>query len=211
MLTLPHPRSGSCSCSRHLRSGSFLPLRNLLRMLRLLPFGCQLRKSYSRRDSWRLQLQRRCWYRSGRCHLTPLPLAIAASYSLLAATLLAASSSLNRGAPAGRRYFSPAGNTSQRAPLRNKEPRPPTAEEKGCCRSRCSCCCSSLQSSAKSNSSFLFSLSFSSAAKSCRLLSLLLLCGSHRRCYCWRRGERGLSQRAVMERERERSYRGCAS
>ena len=163
MLTLPHPRSGSCSCSRYLRSGSFLPLRNLLRMLRLLPFGCQLRKSYSRRDSWWLQLQRRCWYRSGRCHqrhcrrhrrwlLSP------------AATLLAASSSLNRGAPAKRRYFSFAGNTSQRAPLRNKEPHPPTAEEKICCRSKCSCCCSRVRSSAKSNSSFLFSLSFSSAA-----------------------------------------------
>ena len=57
--------------------------------------------------------------------------------------------------------FSQQGTPTSRAPLRNKEPRPPTAEEKICCRSKCSCCCSRVRSSAKSNSSFLFSLSLS--------------------------------------------------
>ena len=139
MLTLPHPRSGSCSCSRHLRSGSFLPLRNLLRMLRLLPFGCQLRKSYSRRDSWRLQLQRRCWYRSGRCHqLHWRRLPRRCRYSRRHPAGWRHPALNQEGPQRGEGTSLPQGTPSERAPLRNKEPRPPTAEEKALMVLRCS-------------------------------------------------------------------------
>ena len=119
-VPLPPPRSDSCSSIRHLRSGSFLPLRNLLRMLRLLPFGCQLRKSYSRRDSWRLQLQRRCWYRSGRYHKAFGRKLRRYRYSLLAVAPEALRHpALNQEGPQrGEGTSLPQGTPSERAPPR---------------------------------------------------------------------------------------------
>ena len=144
-VPLPPPRSDSCSSIRHLRSGSFLPLRNLLRMLRLLPFGCQLRKSYSRRDSWWLLLQRRCWFRGGRCLPRHGRFAFAASYSRQRLSLLAASALLTKRGPSGEKVLlSRRDHLSESYRLENKEPRRPTAEE---------ICCSSFSSCSRNKSS----------------------------------------------------------